>query len=96
MEKVPRQNVRRHNILGQNIRRDKTSGGTKHPEGQNVQRHNIRGTKHPLGQKVPRDKTSVWVIFLRSILGNTSVSDGKGLYQPACQEEWKKCKKEEE
>jgi hypothetical protein len=25
-----------------------------------------------------------------------SVSDGKGLYQPACQEEWKKCKKEEE
>jgi hypothetical protein len=25
-----------------------------------------------------------------------TVSDGKGLYQPACQEEWKKCKKEEE
>jgi hypothetical protein len=25
-----------------------------------------------------------------------SVSDGKGLDQPACQEEWNKCKKEEE
>jgi hypothetical protein len=24
------------------------------------------------------------------------VSDGKGLGQPACQEEWKKCKREEE
>jgi hypothetical protein len=28
--------------------------------------------------------------------GGSTVSDGKGLYQQACQEEWKKCKKEEE
>jgi hypothetical protein len=27
---------------------------------------------------------------------NVIVSEGKGLYQPACQEEWKKCKKKEE
>jgi hypothetical protein len=33
---VPRQNIRRHNVLGQNILREKTSGGTKQPEGQNV------------------------------------------------------------
>jgi hypothetical protein len=61
---VPRQNVHthtvhRHNVLGQNICRDKTSGVTKFPKGQNVQqpkqkmgrqyirRHNIRWTKHP-------------------------------------------------
>jgi hypothetical protein len=54
---------------GQNVRQ------TKHPWGQNVRRHNIRGTKHPWRENVRRDKTSgdkmsIWVIFLRFMLGN--------------------------
>jgi hypothetical protein len=35
------------------------------------------------------------LIKLRRVLRNVLVSDGKGLYQQACQEEWKKRKKEE-
>jgi hypothetical protein len=38
---------------GQNVWKDKMSGGTKHPSGQNV-----RKTKHPAGQNIWRDKTS--------------------------------------
>jgi hypothetical protein len=38
---------------GQNVRRDKTSGGTKRPAGQNVRTDKTSG-----GQNVQRDKTS--------------------------------------
>ncbi len=58
-ETVARQNVRRQNVRGQNVRKDKTSVGTKRPDGQNVRR-----TKRPWGQNVrqtkcPADKTSM-------------------------------------
>jgi hypothetical protein len=65
---------------GQNVRRDKMSGGTKRPAdktsvGTKRAETYIRGTKHPCGENVRRDKTSgdkmsIWVIFLRSMLGN--------------------------
>jgi hypothetical protein len=52
---------------GKNIRWDKTSGGTKRPEGQNVRRQNgqqdktsvgqnVRGEKRPARKKVPFDQ----------------------------------------
>jgi hypothetical protein len=59
------QNVRSDKTsVGQNVRGDKTSVG-----------QNIRRTKHPWGQnvrgdKTSVDKTSVWVIFIRALLGN--------------------------
>jgi hypothetical protein len=66
---VPRQNALRHNIHGQNIRRDETSGGTKHPERQNIwgdktsERLNIHvdtmsGEKISVEQNIPGDKIS--------------------------------------
>jgi hypothetical protein len=52
---------------GTNVWQDKTSGGSKRPAGKmsgrtKIQRHNA------VGQNVCRDKTSVRVIFLRSML----------------------------
>jgi hypothetical protein len=55
-------------VQRQNVRRDKKSGGTKHPEGQSVRqtqhswgqnnrKHNIPGTKHPWRQNIYGDKT---------------------------------------
>jgi hypothetical protein len=43
----------------------------------------------------------MWIYMKRGVYGvgvqcNKTVSDGKGLGQPACQEGWKKCKREEE
>ncbi len=74
---MSRRNVRKHNVLGQNVRRDKTSGVTKRPEGQNVrqtkdstgqnvQRHNIRGTNRQWGHNVRKDYVSgrfVWALI---------------------------------
>ncbi len=67
---MPRQSVRRHNVLGQNVRRDKTRlmgqniRRDKTYSRQNVHRDktsrdiNIRGTKCLWGQNVHRDKAS--------------------------------------
>ncbi len=54
--------------VGQNVRRDKTFGGTKHLGGQNVQRDKTSGRQNIRGQNVRRDKTSgdkttFWLIF---------------------------------
>jgi hypothetical protein len=46
--KHPEKNIRRHKDQGQNVQRDKTSGGTKH-----LDRQYVRQTK------CPWDKTSV-------------------------------------
>jgi hypothetical protein len=63
-----RPNVQRQNIWGLNVWRDKTSGGTKYPEGQyvgptkllwgqNIRRNNIHGIKCPWIQNVREGKT---------------------------------------
>jgi hypothetical protein len=59
----------KHPSVGQNIRGDKTSGGL------NVRRTKRPADKRPWGQnihgdKTSVDKTSVWVIFTRALLGN--------------------------
>jgi hypothetical protein len=36
--------------------------------GKKIWRHNVRGAKHPWGQNIYREKTFVWVIFLRYML----------------------------
>jgi hypothetical protein len=59
------------NIQGENIRRDKTSGRTRHPDRLNVYREKTSGDMTSKGQnirgnKMSGDITSVWVIFFMS------------------------------
>jgi hypothetical protein len=67
--KRQRKNVWRHN--GQRHPWDKTSVGTKCPEGQNIQRDKTSGRPNVYGDKTSGDKRFFLLIFNTGILKNS-------------------------